>query len=757
MFFDLKVKSFSKLNTFVLAALAACMLPSLAQAGSTASLTSVSISPSNVLVTGEAFNLTATVVSGTGSGPTPTGAVSFLDSVSGSLGVTAVGSGGGAADQAVLHVAQALSAGSHTVTVAYQGDGTYASSQTTLLYFVGQDSTTTYFTFPTPGPYSVFQKITLPVTVTADNPGGGSPTGSVTVVDNGVTSVGNTLTTHAGNYSTAVFSAFPVSFTGTNAVEILYSGDTNYDASNYTQFMTVQKLNLASVTISASVASGLHQYGNGFLDFTFGGNTGDSSELTSGTVTFFDGSTSLGSTIVTSSSSFAVLSSNVNTLVGGAHTISACYSGDSNFNGQCVTMSYTVALFPASFNLSISGAGPNYGQPQTFLAYFYSPPVGAPTGTFAFYSNLDGYLGSGAVTGTTPVTFVTSTLSIGTHTITALYSGDTNFQSTTVTGSLSINPFSDVLNRSVTNSGNCTVDEPVSIAAAVTAQYTTTTVMPTGSVSFFDASLGWIGNGALDSTGHTYLLHSFPTAGSHTVTLSYAGDGYYPATGTSGNPLTFTCQKESPVILLTSDFNPADQGNPVVFNADIAAADSAYAGPNPTGPVSFYSAATTALLGASYLQPDGSAQLAISQLPSGVTGLFVGYGGDSYFAGPVTSSAYAQTIIANTPTPTPTITMTPTPTLTPNFPHSGLIQPYLSPNVVDRGQQVCLYLGRQPAGGHWAIYNVAGEMIKTMDFGSSGYQCWTTSGVAAGYYIVHAVVQYPDGTSDTKNFHLVVR
>jgi large repetitive protein len=145
------------------------------------------------------------------------------------------------------------------------------------------------------------------------------------------------------------------------------------------------------------------------------------------------------------------------TLAVGHYSITASYSGDTNFNSSPSTpVSLTVNPAPSAVTAQPSTSATTAGEPITFTATITAPPgTGTPTGTVTFY---DG----STVLGTAPVTPVgvaslavlspsggvhtdaetdengqatltVPSLSAGAHTITAVYSGDaTHAPSTTV-------------------------------------------------------------------------------------------------------------------------------------------------------------------------------------------------------------------------------------------------------------------------------------------------------------------------------------
>lgn len=99
---------------------------------------------------------------------------------------------------------------------------------------------------------------------------------------------------------------------------------------------------------------------------------------------------------------------------------------------------YTVALAPASVNitqaptltaLTASVSSPSLGMPVTLTMYVASTTSGVPSGSIAL---LDGTTTLSAIPlAAGGATFITSALALGTNTLTAVYSGDSNFQPST--------------------------------------------------------------------------------------------------------------------------------------------------------------------------------------------------------------------------------------------------------------------------------------------------------------------------------------
>ncbi len=91
-------------------------------------------------------------------------------------------------------------------------------------------------------------------------------------------------------------------------------------------------------------------------------------------------------------------------------------------------------------------------------------------------------------------------------------------------------------------------------------------------------------------------------------------------------------------------------------------------------------------------------------------------------------------------TATPTITPSATPTITPLI--SGLGKTVLAPVPAKKGEPMCLYFSQPPSSSQWQIFNLAGQRVADLNFGQEPKQCWDTSALSPGVYLVHCQVTY---------------
>jgi hypothetical protein len=164
--------------------------------------------------------------------------------------------------------------------------------------------------------------------------------------------------------------------------------------------------------------------------------TGNGTSMPTGTVTFKDGGNALGAPVA--------LSGNVATLAvaleDGPHSVTAVYSGNTNFVGATSSPVTEVVqtLTATTTTISTSAASANLGSAVTFTATVTSS-AGTPAGTVSFFDGSN-TLGSGGLSSGTlssgTVTLTTSALSAGTHVISASYGGSSTFAPSNSSGML---------------------------------------------------------------------------------------------------------------------------------------------------------------------------------------------------------------------------------------------------------------------------------------------------------------------------------
>jgi len=381
-------------------------------------MTSTSVvSSANPAMPGQSVQFTATVLIGVG---TPTGSVSFLD------GNTMLGSGSLALVNGTYQATfttSTLALGSHYITAVYAGSPTCASSSAALTQTV-VPATAGVTLSSNANPSQPGQPVTFTATVMAAAPmGAPAPSGTITFY-NGTSAIGSSgISVVNGAYQATLITTLG---SGSYTIAAIYSGDNYYTSGSGTLVQTVGQSSLFSSSMSLSSSASPSAPGQAV---TFVATVSGYGSTPSGSVTFLDGTTVLGSATLTGSNGVSQASLTTSALALGTHDITAIYTGDGVYEGNGCSRTQTVSLPVPSTSLA-SNANPSpSGQAVVFTATVTWSGTGTPTGIVSFYDGAT-LLGSGTLTevnGQAQATFTTAALGLGTHTILALYSGDSNF------------------------------------------------------------------------------------------------------------------------------------------------------------------------------------------------------------------------------------------------------------------------------------------------------------------------------------------
>jgi hypothetical protein len=246
-----------------------------------------------------------------------------------------------------------------------------------------------------------------------------------------------------------------------------------------------------------------------------------------GSVDFKSGSTDLGSAPLNST---GVATLNTTSLPTGPNSIIAIYSGDPTYASSTAT-AIGVGIGQASSKTTLSTSpNPSVASRQvtvTANVSAVSPGSGIPTGSVEFFNGSTD-LGPGMLSGGV-ATLRTSSLPVGSNTITAKYSGDTNFTGSTAAGvTQRVNLGNVTVTVSIPNTNPFGLT-PVPLSATVTAGAVPGAPAPTGSVSFFDIRGRNLGSVPLTNGTASLTIPSAPV-GPNSVTAVYSGDANYSRT-----------------------------------------------------------------------------------------------------------------------------------------------------------------------------------------------------------------------------------
>lgn len=590
-------------------------------AASTATTVVSSVSPS---VFGQAVTFTASVsILAPGAGSL-TGNVTFFDGAS-PIGTSALSGG-----QATLSVSN-LGVGHHVITARYLGDGNFNASTSAVLDQAVNAAPTTTALSSSISPSSFGQSVTFTASVSSNFPGSGMPDGSVVFTDGSTTLATVTLVGGVATFTSSTLS------TGGHSITATYSGSSSFNGSTATLSQVVSKL-ATTTTVSSSINPSVFGQSVILTASVTGGTS------TSGTVTFFDGATSLGTATLSSGGATLTLSS----FGVGHHSITAQYSGDTNFTASTSAALDQVVNAAATTTAVTSSTNPSsYGDAVTFTATVAvtSPGAGSPTGTVTFKDGAT-VLGTGALSGGIATFTTTATLAAGTHSITAVYSGDSNF--TASTGALTQTVNARTTSTTVTSSTNPSVfGQSVTLTATVSGANAGSGPI-TGTVTFLDGSTA-IGTGTISSGVATLTVSNF-TVAHHTITARYEGTTSF-AQSTSA-ALDQNVIAASTTTTLTSSTNPSPFTTGVTFTATVAAI--APGAGTAGGTITFKDGAMTL---ATITLSGGTATFTTSTLTTGAHSITATYSGSTSF---YTSTASLTQNVTALPTTT-TLTGSPNP------------------------------------------------------------------------------------------------
>jgi hypothetical protein len=554
------------------------------------------------------FNVTVSAVTGT-----PAGTVTFLDGTS-PIGSATLDSNGSAAFSETT-----LTSGLHQITAQYGGDSTFAPSTSPTVdeSVTVQGSTTMAFTTLSQATYG--RTITFVVTVLA-NAGAQTPAGNVTLTA-GSTVLGTSALDSSGQ---AVFenNTLPV---GKYSVTASYAGDGNFASSLSTSL--TQTVTPASTTLALSSSANPSTF-NAPVTLT-ATVTPVSGSGPTGSVDFLDGATDLGSVPLSGDKA----SLKTAALGVGSHSLTAKYSGDSNFAGSSAALTQTVNTAATTAAVGSSANPSVFGSAVTLSATVTSS-AGTPTGSITFFDGTTS-LGSVTLNSSGAASLTTSALSVGSHSVTVQYSGDSNFSPSTsppLVQSVGTEPTATTLQASA---NPITYGQSVTLTASVSAGVGT----PSGTVSFSDGPTP-LGSASLVN-GVAAINVPALQAGDHSVLASYAGDANDSASASDSFALTVNKAGSATTVLSSS--NPAIYGSVVSFTATVTSGAA-----KPTGTVTFSDGTT--VLASVALNASGVATLATGSLGIGSHNITAAFSGDSHLSPSSDSLSQVVVVVPTTTT-----------------------------------------------------------------------------------------------------------
>jgi hypothetical protein len=440
------------------------------------------------------------------------------------------------------------SIGADSISVSWAGNTDYNSASTSTSLYVGQASTLIASVTVSPGQVGQTATVTVQVQPTPDG-------GDVSVTDHdgqisGCTELPvNTLTGQA-TCTTPVLTEADAS----DAVSASYLGDPNYEVSgtgtgtldiargatslsvtgNPGPSVGSSATYVATVTPSAAVAGG------GTVDITdSSGDVTDCSNLAVG-----------------AASCESLSYSSV-----GSDTVSATFGGNMNWAPASGSTDFSVAQGQPNVMVSLSPTGPTVGEHVTISAVV-SPTDGG--GTVAFSGSYISGCGAVTLSGNTARCTTTALTATGSWTVTATYSGDTNYSSAFSGRTVTISAAAVTVTASATNSS------PVAFAAD-TLIATISPIPDGGTVDFTDSNgtISGCGIAAVNTTTGvaSCSIAALPGAQTYDVTATYSGDSNYLS---NSGQLALNIAKIPTTILVSASPTPVTVGGTTTLTITVS-------------------------------------------------------------------------------------------------------------------------------------------------------------------------------------------
>ena len=332
----------------------------------------------------------------------------------------------------------------------------------------------------------------------------------------------------------------------------------------------------------------------------------------------------------------------------GQFALQATYPGDTNYTAATSTpVTVTVTQATPVVVVTPSTISPSPAGTLTLTATVTPPGTGAvqPTGTVTFM--LDGaVVGSPQAINATSLTpnITIPSPSLGTHTVLAIYSGDTNYataSSTAVTITVAqVTPTALTLTPA-------TATPPPDSFLQLTARLATTisgTISPTGTVRF---TLDGVQQGALIPISGLIAITTItvPKSGSHNLQAIYSGDANYVGVSSAVVPIS-VAQVNTTTIVSPSNYSPSP-GSSIQATATVT--PSSLGTTMPTGTVTF---TFNGIVQGVQTLASGTAVSTTFPVPStpGAYLLQATYSGDSYYA--TSASSVVTVTVSKFPTTT---------------------------------------------------------------------------------------------------------
>ena len=450
----------------------------------------------------------------------------------------------------------------NALTATYPGDSNYNASTATATLSGTKISTTLAVVTPARTTIATGGQVTLSATLTlAQTNTSLPPTGTVQFYSNGA-QIGAAVLVSSGTgqgTGSIVVTSAPITLqtVGTDAITATYIGDTNYATSTSTNPVSLTVGPATTIALTSSATGNIALAGSVTITATINTTPNSGSTVPTGSinVTISGGGYSTAvtqtATISSTSSTAATAATTFTLLPAGSYSVTAT-CGTTNFDCSTVTVSaitVTVAKGATTTTVVTNPSNPTAGQTVTLTATVVPATVvtGDPTitGTVTFYDN-GTQLGSPAAVSGGIATY-TGTLAGTNDTIAAVYSGDSNYLTSTGTSTVKTTAPVTTTTGLTASSSTALAGANIVFTASVGDSSTTTNSTPgtpAGTVTFYDTYNGQqvnLGTATLVASGPYLAIGQIGTTGllpgAHSIVAVFGGSSAYVTSTSAALPI----------------------------------------------------------------------------------------------------------------------------------------------------------------------------------------------------------------------------
>ena len=461
-------------------------------------VSTTTLSPTSGVKLGQPVPLSATVTGGADGD-----SVEFFD------GATKIGAGALANGVATL-AWTAADVRTHSVTAKYLGNAKVATSTSSAIdVVVSEADKNTATTITGPASAVAGESVTLEASVSP------VPAGGTVQFKDGATDLGSAVAVDANGKASLANSYAE----GAHSIVAVYSGSGVYQTSTSAPHaLTVAPVVVEENTTTTLVGPSTASTGEA-LSFTASVSTG----AAGGTVQFKEGGRDLGPSIPVDATGKATTMPTFN--VAGEYSITAVFSGSGNYLGSTSNTQTVNVKAPAPADQQTQTVLTVPADAKTGTAVGLSVTVTpSPVGGTVQFKDGSGNLGSAVQVVDGKASIMHEFASVGTHDITAVYSGAAGFlTSTSAAQTVSVTaPAAEDQETSITVSAptSAVKGAKVDLVAAVVP------TLSAGTVQFMDGTTP-IGGPVAVVNGKATLSHTFTELGDRRITAVFSGtDGY---------------------------------------------------------------------------------------------------------------------------------------------------------------------------------------------------------------------------------------